>query len=93
MVGRVSAQIALLAFAIAIAAGLYAGNAPVVVLRRALVAMLVGLVVGKLVGWTTRLAVRDHLRRGKLAHDNGRGASTLQQPEGIKNQSQTVKTG
>jgi hypothetical protein len=69
MIGSLCAQIALLAFAAAIVAGLYAGNTPVTVLTRALVAMVVALLIGKLAGWTNRLVLHDHLRRKKLAID------------------------
>ena len=80
MVGSISAQIALLAFATAIVAGLYAGNSVAVVLQRALVAMFVALLVGKLVCWNTKLILRDHLQRKKLAIDRAH-AATMQPPE------------
>ena len=94
MIGRISAQIALLAFAAAIVAGLCAGNSPAVVLQRALVAMFVGLLVGKLVGWTTKLALRDHLQRKKAVIDDGHKATRVPQgPEEAGERTQTVETG
>jgi NhaP-type Na+/H+ or K+/H+ antiporter len=94
MAGRISTQIALLAFAVAIVAGLCAGNSPGMVLQRALVAMFVGLLIGKLVGWSTRLVLRDHLQRKKLAIDQAHcTAATSRHTEGIENKSQTVETG
>jgi hypothetical protein len=69
MIGSLSAQIALLAFAAAIAAGLCAGNSPATVLTRALVAMVVTLPAAKLAAWSTRAVLRDHVRHKKLAID------------------------
>ena len=69
MIGSISIQVALLAFAAAIVAGLYAQNSAAVVLQRALVALLVGLVVGKIVAWSTKLVLRDHLQRRKYGID------------------------
>jgi hypothetical protein len=69
MIGSIGAQIALLAFAAAIAAGLAAGNSPTTILCRALVAMAVALFVGKLAAWSTKLVLRDHLVRKKMKID------------------------
>jgi hypothetical protein len=69
MVGRISAQIALLAFAIAILAGLSVGNSPALVLQRSLIALVAGLGVGQLASWSAKLVLRDHLQRKKLAID------------------------
>lgn len=76
MLGSVSAQVGLLAFAAAIVAGLYAGNAPATVLTRALAAMLVGFLVGRLVCGAIRLVLRDHLQRKKRAIDQSHAPST-----------------
>lgn len=76
MVGSVTAQIALLAFALAIVVGLYAGNSPATVLARALVAMVVALGVGTLAGWTIKLVLRDHLQCKKVAIDQAHVAPT-----------------
>ena len=96
MIGSVSAQIALLAFAAAIIAGLAAGNSPTTVLTRALVTMFVALMVGKLVAWTTKLILRDHLQHRKLAIDKAHLAS-LQRSEPAKQSGDesntTVRTG
>jgi NhaP-type Na+/H+ or K+/H+ antiporter len=83
MIGSLSAQIALLAFAAAIVAGLSVGNSPTTVLTRALVTMFVGLAVGQLVAWTIKLVLRDHLQRQKLAMDQAHVASS-QEPESMK---------
>ncbi len=69
MVRSTGAQIGLLAFTVAIVAGLYAGNSPAVVLTRGLVAMLVGAVVGQLAAWAAKLILRDYLQKRKLEID------------------------
>ncbi|HUU95975.1 MAG TPA: hypothetical protein VM487_09550 [Phycisphaerae bacterium] len=69
MIGTIGAQIALVAFAAAILAGLYAGNSPVTVLTRALLAMIVALFVGQAVAWSIKLVLRDHLQKRKLEID------------------------
>jgi hypothetical protein len=69
MVRSLGAQIGLLAFGIALAAGLWTGNSTNVVLVRALVALLAGAVLGQLAGWGAKLVVRDHLQRKKLEID------------------------
>lgn len=96
MIGSISAQIALLAFAAAIVAGLAAGNSPTTVLTRALMTMFVALMVGKLVAWTTKLILRDHLQHRKLAIDKAHLAS-LQHSDTAKQSgdesSTTVGTG
>ena len=73
MVGSISAQVALLAFAAAILAGLYAGNSPVTVLTRALVALLVALLVGKLASWAIKQVWHDHVQRKQLAAEGSGG--------------------
>jgi NhaP-type Na+/H+ or K+/H+ antiporter len=69
MVHATSAQIGLLAFAVAVIAGTSAGNTMSFVLTRALLAMLVGAVVGQVAGWTAKVVLRDHLQRKKLEID------------------------
>jgi aspartokinase-like uncharacterized kinase len=69
MVQSLSAQIGLLAFAAALVAGLSAGNSATVVLSRALLAMLMGVIVGQCAGWAAKLILRDHLQRKKLSID------------------------
>ena len=78
MIGSLSAQIALLAFAAAIVAGLAVGNSPTTVLTRALVTLVVALLVGKLVAWSTKLVLRDHLQRKRLAIDRAHLESSRQ---------------
>ncbi len=69
MVQHASAQLGLLAFTVAILAGLYAGNSATVILTRALLALLAGAVVGQLAGWAAKAVLRDHLQRRKLQID------------------------
>lgn len=69
MVGTAGAQIGLLAFAVALVAGLMAGNSATVVLIRALVALAVGAGVGQAAAWAARTVLREHLQRRKLQID------------------------
>jgi len=69
MVRSTGAQIGLLAFGVAIVAGLTAGNSVVVVLQRALIAMILGAMVGQVAAWTAKYVLRDHLQRRKLQID------------------------
>ncbi len=69
MVRSTGVQIGLFAFAVAIVAGLYAGNSASNILIRALVAMVGATVVGQAAAWAARLVLRDHLQRKKLAVD------------------------
>ena len=69
MVRSIGAQLGLLAFGVALLAGLYAGNSATVVLMRALVAMVVGAVVGQAAGWAAKYVLREHLQRQKLLID------------------------
>jgi hypothetical protein len=69
MVRTTSVQIGLLAFAVAGLAGIYAGNPVTVILLRAMLAMLVGTVIGQIAGWTAKAVLRDHLQRKKLHID------------------------
>jgi MFS family permease len=71
MVRSTGVQIGLLAFAVATIAGIYAGNPATVVLLRALLAMLLGAVVGQAAGWAAKLVLRDHLQR-KKQHIDGK---------------------
>jgi len=93
MIGSISAQVALLAFAAAIAAGLYAGNSAVTVLMRAMVAMVIALLAGKLAGWTTKLVLRDYLQRKKLRIDQSHGpAAENAQPDGSSANAEGIET-
>jgi len=69
MVGKLGAQIALVAFAAAIVAGLYAGNAPTTVLTRALTVLAVALFVGQAAAYVGKLALRDFLQHEKTRID------------------------
>lgn len=69
MVRSIGAQLGLLAFGVALLAGVYAGNSATVVFTRALVAMVVGAVVGQVAGWAAKYVLREHLRRKKLLVD------------------------
>jgi len=69
MIHQMGAQIGLLAFAVAVAAGLYAGNSATVVLVRALLALAAGAVVGQFAGWATKAVLRDHLQNRKAEID------------------------
>jgi membrane protein DedA with SNARE-associated domain len=69
MVRGIGAQIGLLAFAVAVLAGLYSGNSVTVTLTRALVAMVIGSLVGQIAGWAAKLVLRDHLQRKKIEID------------------------
>jgi hypothetical protein len=94
MLGNISAQVALLAFAAAIVAGLFVGNSPATVLIRALVAMFVALLVGKLASWAIKLVLRDHLQRKKLAIDQAHSSvAQPSAPEGPGEESDTLDTG
>jgi len=75
MVSRISAQIALLAFAAAVVVGICVGNSPGLVLKRALVAMIAALMVARLATWTTKLVLRDHLQRKKYEIDRAHVAA------------------
>jgi len=69
MARAIGVQIGLLAFGAALLAGVAAGNSPVVVLVRALTAMVLGLVVGQVAGAAAHRVLREHLLRKKLAID------------------------
>lgn len=69
MVRSIGAQLGLLAFTVAIVAGLVAGNSVTTVLIRALLVMLAACVIGQAVGWAGKLALREHLQRKKLQID------------------------
>ncbi|RMF71797.1 MAG: hypothetical protein D6744_17470 [Planctomycetota bacterium] len=75
MVSRFGAQVALLAFAAAILAGLAAGNAPMTVLTRALLVLAGAVFIGQFVGWTSRLVLRDYLQSIKRTIDLAHAAA------------------
>ncbi len=69
MISQISAQISILAFAVALLSGVSAGNSFWTVLTRALIAMTIVLFVAQAVAWAGKLALRDHLQRKKVAID------------------------
>jgi hypothetical protein len=69
MVRSLGAQLGLLVFGVAILAGLHAGNSPTTVLIRALLLMLIAAAIGQASAWASKLMLRDHLQRQKLAID------------------------
>jgi len=91
MVARVGAQIALLAFAVAILAGLYAGNEPVTVLTRALLVMVAALLIGQGVAYTGRLVLTDHLRQKQRIQSGATERPT--QPTGAPTRAGTAAGG
>jgi len=69
MVRSVGAQFGLLAFGLAILAGLYVGNPPATILLRAVVAATVACAVGQILAGVGKQVLRDHLQKRKLAID------------------------
>jgi hypothetical protein len=78
MVQSISAQLGLLAFAVAVIAGLHAGNSAAAILTRALLALLVGATLGRLVAGCAKRVLRDHLLRKKLVLDREHVAAVQQ---------------
>jgi hypothetical protein len=75
MTRRIAAQIALLAFACALVAGLIRGNSATTVLSRALLALVAGFAIGQVAALTARVLIRDHLQRRKVAIDRAHVAA------------------
>jgi len=69
MVQSLGAQVGLLAFAVGLIAGLYAGNDAGTTLIRALLAMIAGAAIGQMAGWMAKLVLRDYLQRKKRQID------------------------
>ncbi len=69
MVRNTGAQIGLLAFAVALLAGIQAGNPVTVVLARAMGALFMGAMVGQCAGLAAKHVLREHLQRRKLVID------------------------
>jgi hypothetical protein len=67
MVRSIGAQVGLLAFGIAVLAGIWAGNSAFTILWRALLVMAGTFLLGQLAGWIGKLVLRDHLQQKKLA--------------------------
>ena len=67
--GRIIASfLALAAFAVAITAGLAAGNPVATTLWRALLAMAGGYVIGRIIGYVAQRAVHQHIEQYKQDH-------------------------
>lgn len=75
MVSSLSAQVALLVFAVSIVAGLHAGNSTATILTRALIAMMLGLLTAQFAAWTAKLILRDHLQKRKIQIDQAHVAA------------------
>ena len=69
MTQALSAQLGLFGFAVAILLGLRAQNAPFTILGRALIVMFVAALIGQLVAWAGRAALRERLAARKLQLD------------------------
>lgn len=69
MIGTLSSQVGLLAFAMAIFAGMYAGNSPFTILTRALLIMVGAGTVGHIAAGAARVVLREYLQSRKVAID------------------------
>lgn len=69
IIGRIGAQVALLAFSLSLLAGLWVGNPPVTVLSRALLMLVAALLVGHLVAWCGHLVLLEDLTQRKAEID------------------------
>ncbi len=76
MVGKLGAQLGLLAFAFGLLAGIAVGNPPTTVLTRALLIMVMAVFLGQFVGWAGKLVLRDHLQRRKFEIDRAHQEAT-----------------
>ncbi len=93
MVSSASVQVGLLAFALAIAAGLYSGNSATTVLSRALVAMVVGLVAARLAGGAMRLVLREYLQQKKYEIDRRYAEAEQEDQSGEVETAQPAEAG
>jgi len=64
----IAASLALVAFALAILLGLFAGNTAATTIGRALIVMVVCYLVGQLIGYVGRTAMTEHVERYKRDH-------------------------
>lgn len=69
MIGTLSSQVGLLAFAMAIFAGIYAGNSPFTVLSRALLIMVGAGTIGRIAAVAARAVLREYLQSVKVNID------------------------
>jgi hypothetical protein len=72
----ISSQFALLAFGVAIVAGLYAGNSGTTIMLRALGVMVAALFIGQLAAWTAKQVLREHLAQRKRNIDKAHAEET-----------------
>ena len=73
----ISVVLALCAFALALVAGLAAGNPADHIVGRAVVAMFIGQIVGALIGRAAQCVIDEHLERYRAEH----AASESEQPD------------
>jgi len=64
----IASSFALVAFALAVALGAYAGNSATTTIWRAIVVMGVCYVVGQVIGHVGRIAMNEHVERYKREH-------------------------
>lgn len=69
MARTIGAQIGLFAFAVAIIAGVAAGNSATTILMRAVIVMFVAATCGQLAGWAAKVILRDELQKRKSKID------------------------
>lgn len=69
MIGTLGSQVGLLAFAMAIFAGIHAGNSPFTILSRALLIMVFAALVGQFAAATARAVLREYLQSLKVTID------------------------
>lgn len=93
MIRRIGAQVALLAFGVAVAGGLYAGNPPLTVLLRALAALAGGFVVGQVAAFSAKLVLRDFLQKRKVEMDREHLRSLRAGARGIAEAASSAEAG
>lgn len=76
MITKISAQISLFAFAVAVLAGVYVQNPPLTVLLRAIAVLFLAGTVAQFSAWTGKLVLREHLRRKKTELDQAHLAAS-----------------
>lgn len=100
MARKLGVQVGLLAFGVALVAGLYVGNSSAVILTRALMAMVLGVIIGQVAGWAARQVLRDHLQKIKLRIDREHlaavellnGAIRAQEEPGVSPEASSAET-
>lgn len=84
------AAFGLLAFSCAILAGLWAGNPAMLILQRALWAMVLFCLIGLCAGWAGRVVVREHARRREESLFSGTEATSDQSAADVAGNKATV---